>query len=218
MTVRPTKTHLDLVPASFRNRLRVRTRHRVWPAVWGVALVACTAAVLWQREGLHAARAEAEGLRRRVAPLRAVESRTRALRRELGEVARRNELVQSLERHRPPVRLVGAVSRSAAPLAKDLSVEELRLEQQAVERTAAAKKPGLRPRADADAGAAAGTDAGAVRHEVTIIGSARDDVAVTRFVHSLRESQMFHTVQLRSTRPVVSSGGLQRKYEVTCAY
>jgi hypothetical protein len=211
MTIHSQKSHLNLMPAPFRNRLRTRTRSRVWPAVWGLTLVACAATVMWQREDLHAARAEAERLRERVAPLRAIEAKTRALRRELNEVARRNELVQSLERHRPPVRLIGVVSRSAAPLAKELSVEELRLQQHA-EEPAAPKNSTPRPSVRANPGA------GAVRHEVTILGSARDDVAVTRFVESLRDSRMFHTVQLRSTQPVESPGGLQRKYEVTCAY
>jgi Tfp pilus assembly protein PilN len=172
--------------------------------VWLTTLLGCVAMVVWQRHDMRDVHATTARLREQVAPLRARQAETRRLRDDLAEIARRHSLVESLQHRRPPVRLVGAVSRSAAPLAGSLLVDEIRLERQETQPPAAGK-----PKENA---------AVVVQHEVTVTGTAGDEVAVTEFVQSLRDSGLFLAVQLRSTTPLSSDAQRQRQYEVTCAY
>ena len=76
----------------------------------------------------------------------------------------------------------------------------------------------IRDRRSAAANGKSGKQAVREVMQLTLTGSAVDDLAVSSFVAWLRESEVFETVELRSSESVELNEHNARKYLVACVY
>lgn len=202
--------HLDLLPTTFHTRMRDRAHRRFWPIAVGLSALFAGLIVYVSYRTLDDLRNTAVQLRDETAPLYKRKAQTNKMRTTSFEVARKNSLVHTLEHNRPPSTLVAVVSAGTRSLTGILHVHELRLTRK--ERPTADKDKRKNSRAKAKPKTPVVYD-----HEFIILGTAKDEVAVTRFTETLRTAGVFRSVQLRSTLPSLTDA-LGRQFEVACVY
>jgi hypothetical protein len=130
------------------------------------------------------------------AQIAALEGRLAELSRELGVIAR-------LESPRPPLTLLGLVSRSARDCQGRLQVDHLSL-RSANEGAKTAAKPSALPDGDSLV--------------VTIKGIAMDNPTVARFAAALQQTKAFRRVELKSTKEQPLGASRVCAYLVECGY
>jgi Tfp pilus assembly protein PilN len=202
------RTHLNLLPWKCRRSQTVRRRLRQWGVVWA-AVAILTGAGCWLSAIERRTVQQAVGqLEQQVAPVETMRAQIASFREKLDRVRRREAVLVLLEDGRPPLALLGMVSRSARQCGGHLRVEQL-----TVRSSEPAKAPAPVP-AKADATAKAPPS---VSTAATIKGTAQDNLAVARFVLSLRQTQAFDRVELKSSAG--QTGGARGcSYLVECAY
>ncbi len=202
--------HLDLLPTTFHTRMRDRAHRRFWPFAVGISVLFAGLIVYIGYRTLDDLRNTASQLRHKTAPLYKRKVQTNKMRTTSSEVARKNSLVHTLEHNRPPATLVAVVSASTRSLNGILHVHELHLARK--ERPTNDKVKPKNPRVKAKPKKPAVYD-----HEFIILGTAKDEVAVTKLTDALRTAGVFRSVQLRSTLPSMTEA-LGRQFEVACVY
>lgn len=190
------KSQLNLLPESIRRADRLRSRVRRWSAVVTVVALIAAAVGLWSYRNLRRVRISAEAVRTKAEPIRRTTAEIGRLQARMASLHKRNTLAAGLDTRRPSLQLLGVVSRSAGVSGGVMFVETLRLAEiahQTEEKPQPKRRlPGGRSRARAKAEPV-------MVPELTIIGSARDDLTVTQFMLALKESGMFDAVTLQST-------------------
>ncbi len=174
---RATRTNLNLLPAQYRRWALFRAALTVWAGVWLIGILAACV-VGWQirssRAGVHE---EVSRLERMHAPMQALEAEMEGIGKRLAEVQVEERAAAGLEIDRPPLALLGIVSRAALACDERLHVRECSL------------------RRKAPASGAAPSDA----YVFGIKGAALDLLCVTKFHGVLRTAGMFDRVELRPT-------------------
>jgi len=218
------KTHLNLLPWRCRQRQMARLRLRQWLLPWGAALGAVAVLFLIQGSRHQAARARAEQLEEQCIPVDKLQEEIRGLRERAGALTRRESMLKPLEEPRPALTLLAMVSRSAEKCEGQLRVEKLVL-RPAGEAGKAAAAPASVPALPGPAGGdtkAAATAPLPARPAstslVTITGIALDNLAVARFVVSLRQTGAFDRVDLKSSEEKAPTGQHVCSYTIECAY
>jgi uncharacterized small protein (DUF1192 family) len=132
------------------------------------------------------------------------EKRTQALKSEIAEM-------KSLNCADDPLKLLNIISRSAAEIGDQLTVSRLDLFSllEHAESSGAAI-PTSAPKA------ARTPDSKRLKTVLHVNGLAVSDIAVARFMNSLRSSGGFHNVSLKSTQPSSVNALLQREFVVEC--
>ncbi len=200
------KSSLNLLPLERRMWEAARRRLLHWCLVW--ALCATAAAGLWwlKRGRCRDARQRLDAAQRDYAPLGRTVRENDAMRADLDRLRARGTLLGKLLDEKPPLTLIGVVSRSARTCNGRLVVESLSFRRHegasdADAPTAEARRGNpAKPAAAAQKGPA---EPSAPKNEpwgsVTLEGRARDNVAVATFVVNLRESGLFRRVELKSS-------------------
>ena len=199
----------------------VRLRLRQWLLPWAAALGALGVLFFIQGSRYQAARARAEQLEEQCAPVDKLREEIRGLRERAGELTRRESILKPLEEPRPALTLLAMVSRSAEKCEGQLRVEKLVLRPAGEAASAAPSVP-------AQPGPAAGNAQAAARAPVpsrpastslvTITGAALDNLAVARFVASLRQTGAFDRVELKSSEDKAPASQHVCSYTIECAY
>ncbi len=200
--------YIDLLSPEYHARMRDRSHRRFWPIAVGVSILFAGLLIYMSYRTLDDLRDSASQLRRESAPLYQRKTQTNKMRVASQEFARKNSLVHRLEHHRPPATLLAVVSAGSRSLENALHVHELRLSRKAQ----APKEAPTKKRAKTPPKTVIVYD-----HEFIIRGTAEDEVAVTKFIDALRTTEVFRSVQLRSTLPSVSTAS-DRQFEVACVY
>lgn len=198
----------NLLPSHIAHRRYLISKVKQWLVVW--LLCACglgALALMHQRES-NDIRQLANRLDEQVEPLRQLNEDRLAKNRQI-QAAKARESWLTTSEGNPPLQLLGIVSHAAAMNQGRVNVDRLDLSpaERKVKAPAASSKN-------------AGTAKPKTRSvmELTLHGSAVDDLAVSSFVALLRESNVFETVELRGSERVELNDHNARKYEVACVY
>jgi Tfp pilus assembly protein PilN len=185
----------------------VRARLRQWSLPWGVlALAALVACVVEYRHGLER-QAELDALVERCAPLHAMQSETAALAEESQSLRANLDWLQRVQTRDHSLALLGIVGQAVRATAGELQIQRMGV-------SASAPTSQTAPNAGRPAVAQAPVD----RATLTLQGIAGADAALAQFVESLRSSQAFEQVELKSSTHSRTASGDVRQFQIECRY
>jgi len=217
------KSHLNLLPLEHRARETARRQLLQWGLVWVVCAVATAGAWWLKRDRCRAVRQRLEAFERDHAPLEQIVQESARMRAELDRLLAKGTLLGKLLDEKPPLTLIGVVSRSARTCDGRLVVQTLAFRRRERPPQVDDPAPGDRRRGPAGAPASdrkepAGPAAPATEPwgSVALEGKAMDNVAVATFVVNLRESGLFRRVELKSSVDKSAADGQIRTYLLEC--
>jgi Tfp pilus assembly protein PilN len=190
---------MNLVPKAFQRKLLVRKRIRQWLAPCGVALLLGLVAVGEVGYRLRMLSVEASGLAEKLAPMNEMSRKSDELTSRLKSLVGHESVLHEIVGVQRPISLLAVISQSAGRSQSRLQIRKLTVQPSSADATAQAKAAAPGP----------GT-------EITIQGVALDDADVAAFVQSLKESQAFSSVELKSTSGTVVTDVAVRQYDVCC--
>jgi len=199
---------MNLLPASYRRGLLVRHRIRQWRLLWFAAAAISCAVCAARGNSLIKVRGALAALQVRNLPLVEMQSQSHEFAMRIAALEGRESILNELTGVQQPLGLIAVVSRSAQQADRRLQVRTLAIQHLAP--TEIAKKNSSSSDSDALAAAQSPTV------EITIRGVAIDDVAVARFVQALTDTNLFLSVELKSTLSVEHTDGPVRHYDVLC--
>lgn len=201
--------HLNLLTTTFRRRALVRRRLRQWLVVWILGLTGTGSIAVVRYYARKSDQRRLTVLQMQCEPLQRLEQESTRIEARLAEIHGRESLLEMLERTDQPVQLIGIVSRSTGGEFQDIYVEEFSLipitRNQLVETTD-------------ENGHMKQTHETVEVMQLNLNGLGTDDLAVARFVASLRESGVFEEVLLKSSTEVARSSDSGRRFLVDCNY
>lgn len=209
------KSNLNLMTLEWQRRHVVK-RHLIrWGRV--AALVAMLTAVTgWRVHGdVAEVQAELAGLEERAALFRNQLAENEGIERKIELAQRRKKLFNSLSLRQQPLQLVGIISASAREQNGQIRIASFAL---APSQTPAGQAEPARPRNARGGAADTESEKPVVRTSVSLSGVAENDIALTRFVASLREAGVFAEVELKSSRKVQRDDRVACEYDVSCIY
>lgn len=188
------KQHLDLMPLAIQRRLILGDRLAAWSLVW-IVLAAVAAAAYWsnfresQRRVVAANRRDAE-----YTQVVAAQDEVTQVRQQIEQLQQREALSLLLADDLPSLLIVGIVSRAARDSGSNICVQHL-----AFSRTTSSNDGVID-----------------VQRTLELNGLGSDNLAVARFVASLRDSQLFDRVELKSAASQTQGDRKARSYVVHC--
>lgn len=186
------KTHLNLLPMSYRRGQLIRRRLKQWSAVW-LLVAGCTVLVGWtQWSNYQAGATKLASLRVHYQPIAALKRDIAGLREKIDALQRRESLALSLADERSMVGLVGLLSQARQACAGRIAIGHLNLTRSGESQSA--------------------------RHVLTLTGVAADDIAVSQFASALRQANAFADIDLKSTGSVSVGDVEARSYTMECTF
>ncbi len=186
------KTHLNLLPMSYRRGQLIRRRLKLWCALWLVA-IGGTVLLGWTQWSQYQADAtKLASLRVRYQPLAVMKRDVASLREKIGALQRRESLALSLADERSMLGLLGLLSQASQSCDGRISIGRLSLIRSG--------------------------DSKSATSVLTLSGVAVDDIAVAQFASVLREANAFADVDLKSTGSTTVSGLEARAYSMECTF
>lgn len=210
------KSNLNLMTLEWQRRHVVK-RHLVrWGRV--AALVAMLTAVTWWKVhgDVTEVRAELAGLEARASLFRSQLAENKRIEQKIELAQRRKKLFNSLSLPQQPLQLVGIISASAREQNGQIRIASFELAPSQM-LDGQADEP-ARPRNAGRRAASTEPVKPVVRTAVSLSGIAENDMALTRFVASLREAGVFVEVELKSSRKVQRDDRVACEYDVSCIY
>lgn len=198
------KTSLNILPYALRRRQMVRRRLVQWCFVWAAAAIAASNVVYWTAYvPYQACLADMQTHEREYVPVKKLQTELDAMRAQMGDLQKREALALRLADDVPDLTILGIISRAARRSDGSVYVEQMSLDR---------KTPPATPDKQADS-------AGQKPYGVlTLRGAGVDNLSVARFVAALRDSEVFDTVELKSTEIHAASRMEARSYLVECVF
>ena len=194
------KRHLNLMTAHAHRRDLLQQRLRQWLPVLAVIAIVLSALSWWHWTGCRAVAARRQSLEAEYDPVKQLQSKVKALRGEINTLSHKESLALSLAQDRSPLTLLGQVSKAV----------------KACEGSVYVKKLQLRTESTAAASGTVGQTHEAAPIKISIEGIGVSNVAVARFAASLRDAQLFETVELKATQTVVINATRARTFQLEC--
>lgn len=203
------KSSLNLLPFEYRVRELARRRLLQWSLVW-VACAAMAFGVWWLKQSrCRAARLASEAAERDYRPLEVLIGESETMRTELEQLHAKGTVLGSLLDQRPVITLIGLTSQSVRQCRGRLVVRSMVFERH--------EEPlDHDDRKSKNAKPESTTGQARPWALVSLKGEAVDNVAVARFVVSLRDSGLFQRVELKSSVGKSSAQEKLRSYLVEC--
>ncbi len=198
------KISLNILPYALRRRQMVRRRLYQWCFVWAAAATAAGNIVYWATYvPYQACLADMQTHERKYAPVKKLQTELDAMRAQMDDLQKRETLALSLADDVPDLTFLGIISRAARRSNGSVYVEQMSLDR---------NTPTTTPDKNADS---AGQKPSGV---LTLRGAGADNLSVARFVAALRDSEVFDTVELKSTG-IHAAGRMEaRSYLVECVF
>jgi hypothetical protein len=201
------KNYANLLPEDYRRKRLLRRRVLQWALVWGITMAA--ALPLWgvQTQRLLSEQQQLRERRDQYAPTQAMLLEIPRMQSEMQELSQRDVMVKKFTDDHPPLTALGMVSQAAASCNGKVRIFQLIVERPPTSTAAeTADKP--------DAATVAPTKPSML----TLQGTGVDNQSVAKFVVNLRQSQMFHRVDLKSSvRGRMALSDVQR-FVVECEF
>lgn len=210
---------VNLLPWELRRNRLMRQQAFKWGRVLLLLALLVTVVHVRKRQvwsGLQTNLAEFNG---QITPLRKLDTRNKLQQTQLDSLVQRERLLNQLGAPFEPLQLISVLSSRAC--VKDGGVRILNLELSTFEVlpdsavAKAAPKRSKRSRKPPPAAVQQEVKA-EVKTEVSLYGMARDDLALSEFVTSLRHAGVFESIELKSADEVTHASGLTREYRVRC--
>jgi hypothetical protein len=194
----------NLLPKSWCRRLLVRRRIRQWVPVWIVGLVCCLCGGLLLYAKQVNLRAECRRLESAAAPLKTFIEQTAKFEGRLAQLEGRESLLTALEQASDPFRILGIVSESIRQTSAMIRINEYSMATRVAGRTPETQNStaAVEPLSD--------------EVQLELVGSAADDLAVTKFIDELRRYDVFDLVTLHSSQRLETDGS--REFRITCSF
>ena len=191
---------MNLVPKAFQRKLLVRKRMRQWFPPCAVALGISVAAIGEVGYRLRTLSVEASQLDAQLQPMNEMSRKADEVAARLKSLVGHESVLHEIVGVQRPISLLAVISQSAGQSNSRLQIQKLTVQPVSTEISKAPKEP---------------TDT-TTSTEITIHGVAVDDADVAAFVQSLKSSQAFSTVELKSTTSTVVADVAVRQYVVCC--
>lgn len=189
------KNHSNLIPAHTKRQSMVVYLIRRWMIACAVILIVTSVVCMaWRSDSLliqqqlHGLNELGHDAESQLVTASALHQRRSELRRELSRLS-------SLSNTRVPHAVFGMFCDSASELSERMRLEEFSIRETTI---IDAKNRSLQG------------------FQVQVSASATDDAAIQVFVDGLRQSDLFNSVELRSTQGVTNSNGESRQFQVHC--
>lgn len=202
-----TKNHINLLSARFRLALLVKTRLAQWSLLWCICLIVSFGLWKLRSSQVSAAAESLTVMKSRSEPVRIMRTENKRMEKQLSELNSHQSLLSRLEDERVPFRILGLVSGSIHELPGQIQLSRLDFSRrrELVPPPPGTKKKNLKP----------------VYREISTVGLsgvAADNIVVSRFVASLRDSSVFESVDLKSSVGSVLNTERSQSYLVECRF
>lgn len=208
---------VNLLPWELRRRQLMRVHSARWGRVV-LMLLSLVGAYWYQKQNTwHDLQNEAAALETRTTPFRTQDAQNEKQQQELDSLIKREDLLNQLGAPFEPLQLVSILSSRSCVRDGGIRILDLKLANLEIrpERTSGGRA-NARSRSRPKPAATKKEQKPVVKSELTLNGLARDDLALSEFVTSLRHTGVFESVELKSTDEVADSTGLTRAYHVRC--
>lgn len=211
----------NLLPIAWQRRMIINRRLSQWASLWIVTSIlaggACAGKYWVYMRNLRSF----EQVQTTVVPLQQIALETQELQRKFSQLEGRESLLATLDSSEHPFQLLGIVSQSAANSSGKVQVNDLSLKtvrydfQSNLQLPRNIRSQGNRSRTINVQGNNTHNPE-PEKVALQLIGTASDDIAVTRFVNQLRKYNVFDSVVLVSSQS--TSKGSLREFIVGCEY
>lgn len=207
------KTHVNLMPWKSRRKSLLHLHAARWTRVAAMVGV-MTSVCLWVwSDDLAEAKSRLTQLDERAEIYRDQIDRNDQVQQKINRLERRHALFDELAPPHQPLQIVGIVSAGSREQ-HGVSVASFRISPVAQE----ASKIVASRRESTAAVNASNTEQTRQRTELLLTGVAQDDLALSRFIETLRMNGVFTDVELKSSREVTRNERPVREYELRCAF
>ena len=189
------KTYINLLPGDYRRRTLIRRRVAQWSIAWGLGLTATISIGSAQYQRYQDAQHVMMAHERAYAPLQFLKDETAKTQKQLAALGTQESILEQLHDDRPPLAVVGLVSRSARQCEGRIRVDQL-LVKHDLKTSKNDKAPGT----------------------LSLRGTGLDNLAVAKFVVALRSTGAFAQVDLKSSVGSKVEADQERAFLVECQY
>jgi hypothetical protein len=189
------KTYINLLPGSYRRRTLIRRRVAQWSVAWGLGLTVAISLGSAQYQRYQEALQVMMAHERAYAPLQYLKDETAKTQAQLNGLGAQESVLEQLHDDRPPLGVVGLVSRSARQCDGRIRVDQLTVKHD-LKTSKNDKSPGT----------------------LSLRGTGLDNLAVAKFVVALRSTGAFAQVDLKSSVGNKTDGEQERAFLVECQY
>lgn len=206
------KRHLNLLPWNCQRRTLLRQRLRTWCVVWGTLGVICLALYGSEWVGLNRARHELAEAQRRAAPIHAIDQQNTKLSKEVASLQEDISKFGHLKNERIGIHLLGAVSQSWQSCGGKIQVQKMSLRETHVQEIPLDKDSKPLP-------ATPGKPFPTRKIQtLSLTGIALNNLAISQFVSSLRDTGAFVQVDLKSSKGKDDREVNSHLYLVECVF
>lgn len=204
--------HINLLPASFQLKLLVRASLRRWSLIWGTAVGCALAYCSLQSRELFEITRRVAILEAECLPLRELEQDIVSQQERLTRLNAEGQILEQLQPEEHTLPLLGVLSQSARRTGGKVQFQRFNYVAATKAMVAVSNKtqgpttPTITPT----------TDVGLAT--LSLHGVAEDDDALAAFVAALRELQVFHRVELKSSSQLRTQTGSHRQYQLECRF
>ncbi len=183
------KRSLNLIPIATQRKHAARRAVRICLSAIAMSSLACAVLLGIEWARGMAALQELQMLEAQYAPLSEIAKDQRSLVTQIAQLRGREQLSLRLSHHAHGVTLLGAVAQAVGESPESVYIERFEYDEE---------KPGVR--------------------SLNLAGSGVDGVSVAAFAARLRESEVFESVAIASSRPLVGGLPTLRRFEIECVY
>lgn len=196
------KTFVNILPWNFRRRELLRQRLFQWSVVWGIGLVLAAGAGWFESRAYKTELQVMQVKEGMDEPLQRLKADSERMRAQLNELSAKDALVVQLQDQPPPLVVLGLASQSARQCGGRIWLKNLQFQW-------TRKRLATTQQTASDVGPTG---------MLTLQGTGEDNLAVAEFVATLRETECFDRVELKSSVGMDSSGVRGRSYLMECRF
>lgn len=186
------RTHLNLMPMTYRRRQLIRRRLWQWSVMWVFAMVVLSLAAWTQWSQYQRGVARLSARQREYQPIEQLGKEVAEIERRIDDLQQREALSLNLADERSMLSLVGVLSDAAKSSGGQVSIQNMQFDRRG--------------------------DGAAETNSVVLRGVAVDDFSVARFAARLRDRKAFSNVELKSTGDVKVGDIDARTYSLECSF
>lgn len=183
------KTHLNLVPDSFRQRVLLRRWGTRWLAIWLTAAAGMVAFIVVLDRRIHWDDQVCGSMESKARPIVEIQNACERIKAELAALEQEDALLRRLTNEGSPIESVGLVSLGAKQCEGRIWVQRVRFRTELPDEK---KNPIL-------ANTSGGESARHPTQKLTVEGVGTDPLSVPHFVSALRDTKGFRKVELKSS-------------------
>ncbi len=194
---------INLLPQKLVIKMLIRRRLRQWALIWAALLIAGLLVMSANYRSLKQCQVQLDSYRQRVRPLASLQLQTSDIEKRLKTLHREVEVLETISAPDRSLALLAILGNAAKSPQYKVQIERMSLAS-TVNRVAT-QKPPTEP-------------SHAMLSSVSLQGIADGDFGLANFVQSLRESNVFSQVELKSSLQYQRENLTGRQFQVECKF